>query len=971
MSDGKDLIEIISIGFEPLLTEKEYRIYKLIGKIKSMEYHKNKLLNFMLIKLSYLADEDNDEYEEYYEWIKKVERRLDRYSYYKKFLKVWFKEEMKDNVNISRELYDDRKFTNEDQFRNIVISESDLTRSFECLNNQHSDEIISVTTYYTEILESIMKNGFNYKDKHFVFFTAGAGQTRNKKSTFVNEKLLDKNIMKLMCGLTREEINNQGGMNKNKYLAYTSLCQTNSSIWSDFDIDKAIVVEDIEYYLPNEKVRKIYTETPQDKEELLLYRNEIDEITIKLRNLKDGENNKDNKEEILELKNRKKILTNRIKELTNKYHSTEIREMDVMIPYTDGFGVALKKIPNQMVRLPFVKGLISYMSREKFKDFCKENNYKIGKITDIYGKEHSISNVDYIFTKSQFKMYKYFHNELDENGNIIKTGWEKYKENFKEYGCSACVCNVEDNVKLNAKTNYQVLQTLTTEMTDEDILNLAQEDIQTINGVGVDYKCSLKLLGAEENNEKSTFLQKSLLLYPEMLKDSYVKRMIKDLKASMVKKMYSGKFSINGAYTFILPEPIACLQWWFCGERDLDKLGIVKENKVYCSLFDKDEKLDCLRSPHLDHAHCIRINEDKEVVGKYYTTQGLYVGVKDIMSKLLMNDFDGDKSLVHNNKTIIKCAESYQSKYKMIPNYYDMPKANPEILTNESLFNGIVMAYHHGNIGTPSNEITKVYDTLDTNSTKEEIEHAIDIVALRCCDVNYVIDFAKTLYKPLIPKNILEQYKEFSKRKVPYFFMYAKGKTRSQVEDKSTNNINRISNIVKNNRITFKDMSAKYSYKELTTKRYNIDLDADINKKIIELYNYIETQNRNIASKLDTTTMEYDEKKKHYILTEYNRVKQLERFKEYINMPIDYISDVLVVYLHKKSNKDTLWKLFGEQIYKNLLTNIGNTKLCENCGKRFEYNKFDSKKVLCEECYNKKRREDVKNNVKKLRENRV
>ena len=27
MSNGKDLIEIISIGFEPLLTEKEYKIY--------------------------------------------------------------------------------------------------------------------------------------------------------------------------------------------------------------------------------------------------------------------------------------------------------------------------------------------------------------------------------------------------------------------------------------------------------------------------------------------------------------------------------------------------------------------------------------------------------------------------------------------------------------------------------------------------------------------------------------------------------------------------------------------------------------------------------------------------------------------------------------------------------------------------------------------------------------------------------
>lgn len=969
MSNGKDLIEIISIGFEPLLTEKEYKIYKLIGKIKFMEYHKNKLLNFMLIKLSYLADEDNNDYEEYSELVNKTIKRINRYSEYKKFLKLWFKEEMKNNVNVSRNIYDDRKFTNEDQYRNIVISESDLTRSFGCLNNQHSNEIISITTYYTEILESIMKNGFNYKDRHFVFFTAGAGQTRNKKSTFVNEELLNHNIMKLMCGLTREEINNQGGMNKNKYLAYTSLCQTNSSIWEDFDIDKSIVVEDIEYYLPKEKVRKIYTETPEDKEELLKYRNEIDEITIHLRTLKDLDENNQNKQEILSLKNKKKALTSYIKLLTEKYHSTEISEMDVMIPYTDGFGVSLKKIPNQMVRLPFVKGLISYMSREKFKEFCKNNDYKIGKVIDIYGKEHSISNVDYIFTKSQFKMYKYFHNDLDENGNIIKTGWEKYKENFKKYNCNACICNVEDVVKLNAKTNYQVLQTLTTEMTDKDILNLAKEDIETINGVGVDYKCSLKLLGVNDN-EKLTFLQKSLSLYPEMLKDSYVKRMIKDLKASMVKKMYSGKFSINGAYTFILPEPIACLQWWFCGERDLDKLGIIKNNKVYCSLFEKDEKLDCLRSPHLDHAHCIRINEDKELIGKYYITQGLYVGVKDIMCKLLMNDCDGDKSLVHNNETIIKCAENYQSKYEMIPNYYDMPKANPEILTNESLFNGIVMAYHHGNIGTPSNEITKVYDTLNTDSTKEEILHAIDIIALRCCDVNYVIDFAKTLYKPLIPKNILEQYKEFSKRKVPYFFMYAKGKTRNQVEDKSDNNINRISSIVKNNRITFKDMSAKYNYKELTTKQYNIDLEDDTNKKIIELYDYIETQNRNIASKLDTDTMEYDEKKKHYILIEYNRLKQLEKFKKYIDMPIGYISDVLVTYLHKKSNKDTLWKLFGEQIYNNLLTNIGNTKLCENCGKRFEYEQKQGKpQIYCPRCAEQKTLEKYAKYNKKRGEN--
>ena len=121
-----------------------------------------------------------------------------------------------------------------------------------------------------------------------------------------------------------------------------------------------------------------------------------------------------------------------------------------------------------------------------------------------------------------------------------------------------------------------------------------------------------------------------------------------------------------------------------------------------------------------------------------------------------MYDNDGDKLLLHNNKTIIKCAKQFQEKYGMIPNYYDMPKASPEQINHTSLFNGIVNAYHHGNIGMPSNEITKIWTSLNPESTKEEIEKAIEVIALRCADVNFTIDYAKTLYKPEIPEHILK-----------------------------------------------------------------------------------------------------------------------------------------------------------------------------------------------------------------------
>jgi len=977
--DGRSIIEILNIGFEPLLTEEEWVVYKRIGQLNKTIYNSNKQLNFFLSKFLYL-----DETDCYYKWLfniyrgEKLEDIILLSETELELRKEEFKKLLKSNVGIVRQISDKREFRDVEQFRNISIFEGDLTRTFNCKDMEHSNDIISVVTYYTEIFESIMKNGFDYNEIHFIFYTAGAGQTRNKKSTFVNEKLLNENIGRLMCGLTLDKINELGGMNTNKFLAYTSLSQTNSSIWTEFDIDRAIVVDDVEFIIPNQKVRYIYTETPEDKLSILNLEEESLLISIELKKIKHLKSTyekgfrrtKEDVKKEKDLIDRRKDIASQISDIRNGYHKTTIKNMDVSIPFTDGFGITFKKNPNAMVRAPFVKGLMSFVSRNKFKDFCKDNGYKINKIIDIYGKSHSINDVDYIFTKSQFKMYKYYENVVDDCGDVIKTGWDVYCDNFKKYNCQMCRCNIEKKVRLNAKTNYQVLQTLTTEMTDDDIKGLASYDIDNLNGIGNNVQCMLNILGAnEEKNDRMNYFQKSLLLYPEMLKDFHVRSTLKNTKNSMIKKFKSGRFSINGSYTFIIPEPLVCLQWWFTDERNLAKLGLIREGNVYCELFKNEEEVDCLRSPHLDHAHCIRTNVVNDNLKSWYKTSGLYVGANDIMSKLLMNDNDGDSSLVHNNEIIIKCAKSFQEKYGMIPNYYDMPKANPQIINSDNLFDGIVMAYHHGNIGTPSNEITKIFDTLNPNSTKEEILDAIEIVALRCCDVNYVIDYAKTLYKPTIPKGVQERYKKYSGRKVPKFFMYAKDKRLSQVEDITDGNINRISNVVKSNKITFKDLLGKYTYKTLTSE------DADINtseaRKVIELYKEVDSANQRILSGVDISNMDFDEKKLFYLFTEYNSEKQLQLFIDQLGYSVEYITNVLVKSLQSESTKDTLWKLFGEQIYNNLQSNLYGTKICEVCGERFELDNIkDVKSKLCDNCKYEHRREYLRIAKQKERENK-
>ena len=390
---------------------------------------------------------------------------------------------------------------------------------------------------------------------------------------------------------------------------------------------------------------------------------------------------------------------------------------------------------------------------------------------------------------------------------------------------------------------------------------------------------------------------------------------------------------------------------------NLDAFGFVQEGYVSCNLFADKEELDCLRSPHLDHAHCIRKNQLRECDKKWLKSNGVYLSMKDTMSKVLMYDNDGDKLLLHNNKTIINCAKQFQRKYGMIPNYYDMPKANPELLTNTTLFEGIVNAYHHGNIGTPSNEITKVWMTLNPSSTVEEINEAIKVISLRCADVNFTIDYAKTLYKPEIPKTILQKYKVYSGKKVPHFFMYAKNKTSKQVEELGECNIDRITSVVKSNRIVFKDLLGKYSYMMLMNNP-DVDYKTEKANEILELYRELERTNLRKLSHVDFSILDIDEKKRALLQIEFDTNKQRKMFVDIVGESKEYITDVLVKLLQDDVNKDTLWRLFGEVIYNNLERNLKGTKICCKCNIRFTIN--NNKMKYCESCAKKEKNEKNK-----------
>jgi|GEM_PF-2690121 len=247
---------------------------------------------------------------------------------------------------ICRQLKDNRLT----DWRKISIFESTLTRLGDMKTNELTKDIIVVQTFFYDVIEQLVKNGFMYNGEKYRYFTSSAGQIRTKKTVFIRESVWKVLQPSLMCGLTIDKINKVGGVNVNKYLAYLALCNSATDLWETFDIKKCIVVPDFETNVNTE----------------------VDFINYK---------------------------TYKINRQT----------MDVPIPHTDGCGMILPSVSkkNFMVRLPWVKGLLAVFD---FKKFIEEHDDCSPIVKDIYDKEWNVleDNIEVIFTKSQFKMYNYY-----------------------------------------------------------------------------------------------------------------------------------------------------------------------------------------------------------------------------------------------------------------------------------------------------------------------------------------------------------------------------------------------------------------------------------------------------------------------------------------------------------------------------------------------------------------------------------
>lgn len=791
----------------------------------------------------------------------------------------------------------------------IAMFESNFTRTLNIkgrkTKKKPTQSFAMVRFYYYDIMESIIKNGFEVEisknqTEKWVYFASSAGMIRNKKGIFIKEKIWKRVKNTLMCGLTVNEINKKEhkakvdgepskyGINPTKYLAYLSLNLTSSEEW-DIDLDRVIVVPDVE----------------------LKFMSNVDKINPK----------------------------------TFEIESDVEEEIEINI--TDGFGLIQSNLSNKafQFRMPWAKGLLCPVDIRRY---VKDKGLST-KITDIWGCTYDIeeNDIQIILTQSQLKLWNYY------------SSWYDYKEKFKKYKCKAAKLNEEDD-SYNTRIGYQMMQSLT-DVEDHELEEILQPTVDEIDSIGSSKDVQLEIMGANPEKENRNPLQEALITYPNLLNDPHIKESIKEKRLSLISQAKSGKIKANGSFIYIMPDVTSVMSYMFGGNGE----GVLEKGQVATKVETiKKGKCCILRSPHLYREWGIRENvydPNNEDMNNYFVSNGLYVASIDDLPRLLQYDSDGDQIVVCQGDMLLSVAERHMEGIR--PLYYEMAKADPVVLDrkNEVIFNSLITAFG-ASIGKFSNMVTKVW-----NSENPDLRVISLICMIGNYEIDYAKTLYKLTIPTHINKAIKQYTNAKVPYFFIHKDENKEGKT-EEINNSTVNRIaqfipdNRIVFKKVADKIDYKQMVAELDDKE--SKK--IDITEELKDKIVDAYKEANKSKRWRIKKEKKSNKEY---KPWYIKEVIrDEILDLCECEDR-NVSLKVVTNVLVEYLYAKYSpisKTNLWDSFGDQILRNLKWNIEKVKLCKKCTTEIEGKQGQQ---YCSQCAKDneedRKEENAKNSEKK------
>ena len=391
------------------------------------------------------------------------------------------------------------------------------------------------------------------------------------------------------------------------------------------------------------------------------------------------------------------------------------------------------------LRNAWLKGMLYPFPIVEFVEKYNNSNYIV---TDIWGKEHDIRNIDMIITESSLKLYSSYKS-IDEYINA-------YKKSGYTFAVTKMSPHVLDDTR---ELNYQYLQSY--DFTDDDIEELCAPTVKYLkNALCGDYESTLKFLGINDQVEHDTW-QQALYTSEYMLNDPFIVDSVHRMIKKKIDNAKIGKLIVDGNYQIASGDPFALMQS-ICG---LEVTGILEANECFSKYWiDRDvDEVVVFRSPMTSHNNIRKchINSSDDAMYWYqYMDTIMIINCKDSFCAAENGcDYDGDLLFSTNNKVLV-------NNHVALPAIQCVQRnVNKEIVTEE----GVLKTNKNGmgnKVGSITNKVTAMMEVLShfEKGTKEYDEL---IYRIACGQ--------------LYQQNELDKIKGIVARKMPSSWYYRQG----------------------------------------------------------------------------------------------------------------------------------------------------------------------------------------------------
>ena len=587
----------------------------------------------------------------------------------------------------------------------------------------------------------------------------------------------------------------------------------------------------------------------------------------------------------------------------------------------------------------------------------------VKKIKDIYGVEHWIDDIDIILSMSQFKMAGGYES------------MEAYSSACKKYNFGWGVSRYSPKAdKTIATTTYQYLQAMHIE--DNQIPEICESTIAWLKDIsGMDWvQAILFLIGENYLGEvKSDWLNKfqeplikALILEPQLINDTHVKKHLLRLINKKIRESYMGVLNVRGNYQFIVNDPYAQAEH----SLGLPVKGLLQKGCHYSNYWNKlgVSEVSCFRSPMTWRSEQLVLNLQDNYDLQYWYGDSQYSNIifniyGDDLMRLSGADVDGD--IVMTTPSFVDC----HYKNYSIPTY-ERKDAIKQVISHDQLWFADTLSFG-SKIGLITNYGTTFFSMLSLFE-EDSKEYGLLINRLKVCNVmqNMQIDKTKGIIVYDVPtwwdkwnKNgdseKVDLYNSILCRQRPYFMRYVYPQSYGKNYKKHLEVYDSLSQM--RHKMSFKDLmnkenkneselkliddfyhyspvietkstmnnicrhmesqvqELKHNVRDRTRFNYRVLMGFDVEhddrliQKMVGVYQQYSAYRRNKHDgTYDTTTPEqfFRELKKDA----YQKISSNGR--ELANLAVEVCYNIF-----PKTSKDFVWKLFGKEVVDNIMEN--------------------------------------------------